>query len=115
MVLIIEILMLIAGLVALVKGEIPRWVLGKKSQYEVKGMGARLMGLVMILPLPCAFTSGMVLGASGVLQQGNLLGAAGVELLIVIIFGLLAIGLFYMNRQPLSMGDDNTQPPMMLS
>jgi hypothetical protein len=66
MLLILEIAMLIMGIVALIRG---RFQLTRNRVCE--GAGARLAGLIMILPLPLAFTVGFYIGANAVASGKN--------------------------------------------
>jgi hypothetical protein len=49
----LQILMLILGLYALIKGDIPSWFVGDKG-YEIKGWPARGLGLLMMSTVPLA-------------------------------------------------------------
>ena len=97
MLIVIEMVMLLAGVWALVTAKIPSWVLGGKK-YEVEGRGARLAGLFLILPLPMAFTGGIVLG----LLAGNdaNLYAAALEWLLVLGAGMAAVIVSRITRRP---------------
>lgn len=90
--LILEILMLIAGLYALIAGKV---TLSKGLQLQ--GTRARIAGLFLVAPLPLALVSGVVLGilvaASGS-DASSILGIATVvEVLIVL--GCLAGAVIY--------------------
>jgi hypothetical protein len=56
----LEIVLGLAGLWILFSGKVPGWIVGKKG-YEVVGMKARLIGLILALPFPFSFVSGIVL------------------------------------------------------
>jgi len=49
----LQILMLILGLYAVIKGDIPSWFVGGKG-YEIKGWPARGLGLLMMSTVPLA-------------------------------------------------------------
>jgi hypothetical protein len=57
--LIIEVVMFFSGLWALATGKLPAIVLGTK--YSIEGMGARIVGGLLALPLPVAFMAGLIL------------------------------------------------------
>jgi len=54
-----EILMAILGIVILVAGKIPRWLMpGLRHRYD--GPGIRWFGVLLLLPMPLAFLIGVV-------------------------------------------------------
>src|SRR5690349_8225720 len=57
MILVLEIAMLVWGIIALVKGK-----LKISKTKEVRGAKARLLGVVLVLPLPLAMMAGFVIG-----------------------------------------------------
>lgn len=59
MLLIIEIGMFIAGLVALITGKLPSILFGG-PKYKYGGTGARFMGLILLIPLPAAIFVGLL-------------------------------------------------------
>ena len=56
-----EIFMLVGGLYALATAKVPSFLVGG-GKYEVEGTPARVIGAVLILPLPAAFLAESVLG-----------------------------------------------------
>jgi hypothetical protein len=95
--LIAEIGMLIAGIITLIKGVVPSWALGGSS-HVIRGNGARIIGLIMVLPLPVALGVGFVVGLSGNLDA---IGTASlIELGTVIVAIILSIILSYFYREP---------------
>jgi len=111
MLLVIEILLLIAGIIALATGKLPSFLLGG-AKYRYEGRGVRWLGLILVLPLPLAFVSGVLLA----LLFGD--QATGytfvVELLIVlaVIIAVLIVSRYV--RQPVapltSDGQPNVEP-----
>jgi hypothetical protein len=91
MILGLEIAMLIGGLVALVTGKL------KLSQRMVtEGVAARLAGAVFLLPLPMAFTIGMVIGFMQATQGKPMDGSFNWTLVLMeagIVVGCLVVGL----------------------
>jgi hypothetical protein len=84
-ILIAEIALLIWGLVVLVRG---RFTSGRN---EVEGAVARIIGVILMLPLPCALMLGLTIGAS--------MAASGkrVDLGKMLLFSLIDIGLIIMS------------------
>jgi hypothetical protein len=101
MILVLEIVMLIAGIAALVKGEI-KW---SKSRVTT-GMVARIVGIIMLLPLPLAFTAGFVLGAvqAATRHPANVASvrvtAIVIEVVIVLVCFLLALTVGLVSAHP---------------
>lgn len=60
MLLLIELLMLVAGLWGLLTGRFPQLLLGG-GKYQIEGTNARLLGLLLISPLPLSFLGGILL------------------------------------------------------
>jgi hypothetical protein len=58
-----EIGMLIVGIMALVQGRLPL-----TKTREVRGLPARLLAIVALLPLPLSFVGGLLLGIATVAQ-----------------------------------------------
>jgi ABC-type sulfate transport system permease subunit len=55
-----EIILGLAGVWILFSAKVPTWIVGRKG-YEVVGMKARLVGLILALPFPISLVSGIVL------------------------------------------------------
>jgi hypothetical protein len=97
MLLLVEIIMLIAGLWALAAGKLPSLLFGG-PQYVLEGRGVRWLGLILILPLPIALAGGTVLTLLWG-QQGTFY-AFGLELLMVCVAGITALVVARAIRQP---------------
>ena len=88
MLLIIEILMLVTGLWAIFAGKAPSFLIGG-GKYQIDGMYARLLGVLLILPLPTAFLGAIVLVV--------LIGEDGTGYAAILEIGTVAIiGIFVM-------------------
>ncbi|MBA3534679.1 MAG: hypothetical protein H0T73_22395 [Ardenticatenales bacterium] len=59
MLFIFEVLLLLCGLYAIATGKLPQAVFGKK--YRTEGLGERLIGLMLVVPMPTAFIVGEIL------------------------------------------------------
>jgi hypothetical protein len=97
MLLLVEIIMLIAGLWALAAGKLPSLLFGG-PQYVLEGRGVRWLGLILILPLPIALAGGTVLTLLWG-EQGTFY-AFGLELLVVCVAGIAALVVARAIRQP---------------
>lgn len=80
--LIIEVMLFFAGLWTVVTGKLPAIVLGTK--YSIEGIGARLVGLLIALPLPVAFMAGIVLTLALGPKTGSGLGSL-IELVTLVV------------------------------
>ena len=60
MILVLEIIFLISGLWAIFTGKLPS-TLFSSAKYEIEGTAVRLLGVLLVLPLPVAFLGGVVL------------------------------------------------------
>lgn len=114
MLLILEIAMLVAGLYALIKGKVPSFIVGG-SHFEVKSAPARVMGLIMMLPIPATFVLTLVLafvmGASGQVDQSTLnVVATALEIVLVVLAGVVTLILFYVFRKPIIATDAEGNP-----
>jgi hypothetical protein len=76
-ILIVEIAMLIAGIIALLRGEIPL----TKVHY-VDGWPARIAGFILLLPLPLTFVAGLILRAV-LTAQGRVLQPGEIDHLVL--------------------------------
>ncbi|MCL4303735.1 MAG: hypothetical protein KJ077_49070 [Anaerolineae bacterium] len=79
---IIEVVLFFSGLWTLVTGKLPAIVLGTK--YSIEGMGARIVGLLIALPLPVAFMTGLVLAVVLGPEKGSALGTL-IELVTLVV------------------------------
>jgi hypothetical protein len=57
----LEIILGIAGVWILFVGKVPSWIIGKKD-FEITGMKARLIGLILALPFPLSLVMSVILG-----------------------------------------------------
>lgn len=60
MILILEILFLISGVWAVFTGKLPAFLFGG-DKYQIEGIAIRVLGVVLLLPMPLAFIGGVVL------------------------------------------------------
>lgn len=97
MLLIIEILMLVAGIMAISTGKIPPLLFGG-PKYQFDERGVRLLGAILILPLPLAFMSGVFLAL--VIGEQASSYALILELVILLAAGVAAIILSRFIRKP---------------
>ncbi len=90
MLLILEIAMLVGGIWAIISGRVPSFLVGG-GKYQVEGLVARLIGVVLLLPIPVvllgAFAIGFFLGedSSGYATLLEIVVVAGAALLAVIL------------------------------
>ena len=85
---VVEIIVLVGGLYTLVKGKVPSLlVIG--GEHDVEGTPARVVGAVLMLPLPAALLAGFVLAF--LFGEQGIRYAALVEGALVIACGLLAV------------------------
>ena len=90
MILILELALLVAGLISLFSGKIPEWMAGKG--YTVTGPIARIIGVIMMIPIVGAFCVGLTLGVmvgSGALPSDALGYTSCIEIALVL---TIAIG-----------------------
>jgi len=57
----LEIILGIAGVWILFAAKVPSWIIGKKD-FEITGMKARLIGLILALPFPLSLVMSLILG-----------------------------------------------------
>ena len=55
-----EIILGIAGVWILITGKVPGWIVGKKG-FEIEGVKARLIGVILALPIPFSTAGGIIL------------------------------------------------------
>jgi hypothetical protein len=98
--LIAEIGLLIGGLIALFTGKIPDFIFGKKASdgYTLPSMNARIIGGILMAPLPIALVLGFLLG----LLFGEDLLFLGTLIEIFLVLGAVVGGLvlYRVWRQP---------------
>jgi hypothetical protein len=93
----IEIFMLLVGIYALIVGSVPSFLLGG-TQYELKGKYARLLGLLLVIPLPVApalAVSMLLLFGESVIDY-----LPWVEIALLVICGVAAVIIGNSVRQP---------------
>src|SRR5437763_1518246 len=96
----LEIGMLVGGIILIIIGRIP---LGNRVS---QGVGPRIAGVVMLLPLPVAFGVGLVYGASVVAKgqqfdaQAAALKFAPIEAGIILFFLLASLGIIAATAKP---------------
>ena len=96
--LIVELVMLLAGLLIAITGNVPSWVMGG-PRYEVRGRGVRWLGVVLALPLPITLVASIV--AAFTLPESEAAGIAGViELFAVLICAIVALVMMVRLRKP---------------
>ncbi len=104
-ILIAEIVLIISGIWALATGKVPSLVFGKK--YRIEGLGARLIGLILILPMPFAFVAGIVLVLLLGQDEGALYGTL-LEIGTLVACLLVALVISYRIRKPVLATDINS-------
>ena len=97
MLLIIELIMLVAGIWAVATGKLPSLLFGG-SHYRLEGRGVRYLGVVLVLPIPVVLASSVVLALFlGEEASGY---ATILELIIVLGVGMAALIISRVIRQP---------------
>jgi uncharacterized PurR-regulated membrane protein YhhQ (DUF165 family) len=56
----LDIILALAGIWTIIVGKLPSWIIGKRD-HELTGMPARIIGLVLVLPVPISFTLSTVI------------------------------------------------------
>jgi len=97
MLLVIEIIMLIAGLWAVATGKLPSLLFGG-PRYKLEGRGVRLLGVVLVLPIPVVLAGSVVLALF--LGEEATGYATVLELIIVVGVGIAALTISRVIRQP---------------
>lgn len=97
MLLIVELVMLIAGIWAIVAGKLPSFLFGG-PKYRFEGRGVRWLGLILLLPLPMAFVGGVVLALLFGDQSSDY--ALLLELVIVLAAAIAVLIVSRFVRQP---------------
>jgi chromate transport protein ChrA len=102
----LQVLMLLIGLYALIRGDIPTWFLGGKG-YEIKGWPARGLGLLMMSTVPLAILVMAFLAFFDVPNFENV--GYIIELIIVILVAIATVVLSRRLRQPVEEEDIATE------
>jgi hypothetical protein len=93
---IIEIILFICGIIGLITGKLPSFVFGKK--YRIEGSGARLISVLLVLPLPVSFCVGLV---ASLLMGDQVLGFITVFEIVVLVVCFVAAAMISRRvRQP---------------
>jgi hypothetical protein len=84
----LEIIMLLGGLYAVIAGKIPSSFYGGKG-FVIESTPARLIGLLMMTPVPLSFASGLVLALMGAdVNSYGLFCELGIVIVVAIIAGV---------------------------
>jgi hypothetical protein len=99
MCLVLQIVMFVFGIVTLIRGQIK-----VAPSMVVRGPMARLIGLVLLIPLPLAFAIGLVIGVGLAAQGKGVKDMPGwivaVEPSIVVVCFILVLILGFVSREP---------------
>jgi hypothetical protein len=96
-----ELVMLGGGLYVLITGKIPGFLLGghRSDRYEVSEGLARFLGFLMILPIPCAFMTGVLMRLT--MDPSSVKGTAiFAEVAIVVGTAILVLIIYTIARTP---------------
>ena len=99
MLLLVELLMLICGIWAIATGKLPRLLFGG-SQYTAEGRKVRLLGVLLVLPIPLAILGTVLLDLLFGMQCSGC--DALLELFIVGAVGFASLIVFRAIRQPVA-------------
>jgi len=102
----LQILMLLVGLYALIRGDIPSWFLGGKD-YEIKGWPARGLGLLMMSTVPLAILATAFLAFFDVPNYQDV--GFITEIAIVVLVAITVVVLSRRLRQPVASMDEETE------
>jgi hypothetical protein len=103
MLLILEIAMLMGGIYALAAGKVPGFLVGG-GKVQIEGTPARLLGVLLILPLPIIFIGGFILA---LLMGEDAMGYATLlEVIVVIGTGILVVILSRVMGKPLAVENE---------
>jgi hypothetical protein len=100
---VIEIIMLVGGLWTVITAKVPSLLVGG-GKYDVEGTPARVIGGVLMLPLPAALLAGIVLGV--LFGEQGLQYAYWFEIALIIGAGLLAVILMRVAGRPMEQASD---------
>lgn len=93
--LIAEIILLVAGIYAIITAKLPSWFVGKG--YYAEGPQVRVLGILLAIPLPLAFCSGLVLG---IVDPELLTYASIIEIVSTLGVALIAVVMLRQIRKP---------------
>jgi hypothetical protein len=105
--LVIEVLMLIAGIWAIATVKIPSILFGG-AKYKIEGKGVRLLGLILVLPIPVSFITIFLLAFIVGDQAAEYSGM--VEVIIVLVCGIATVVASRFIRQPAISGPNADIP-----
>lgn len=97
MCIILEIAMFVGGIYALATAKVPTIVIGG-PKYQVEGPRARIVGALLLFPLPLAFMSGVALGLF--FGEEAQVVVPVIDVLIILAFSVAALIVAYASRQP---------------
>lgn len=86
MLFIVEILFFIMGLYALFTAKLPSWFVGKG--YYAEGSQVRLLGILMVAPLPVAFCAGLTLG---LVNPDYISAASLIEIVLILTAAIIVV------------------------
>lgn len=95
MLFIVEILFFIMGLYALITSKLPSWFVGKG--YIAEGSQVRLLGILMVAPLPVAFCAGFTLG---IIDPNLVTYASALEIILILVAALVVVFTLRNIRKP---------------
>jgi hypothetical protein len=98
MILIVELIFLVGGLWALVTGKLPTALFNSGGRYTAEGPMVRVIGLLLIAPLPLAFLAGVVMGLLFGEPSPGL--AILFEIVLIVAAAVLSMVIFYRIRRP---------------
>ncbi len=99
MLFIIEIVMLIAGIWAIATGKMPGVLFGG-GQYKIEGSAVRLLGLLLLTPIPLVIAGGIFLTLL-LDEQSAVLYGTWLELVVVLAVGIAATIIVRFIRKPI--------------
>lgn len=110
MLLIVELLFLGAGIFAAIAGKLPEWFVGKG--YYAEGATVRVLGGLMILPLPTAFCAGFVLA---IIDTNLVYIASIIEIVMILAVAITVVIALRKIRKPVAtsqaISSSQTPPP----
>lgn len=95
MLFIVEILFFIMGIYAAITAKLPAWFVGKG--YVAEGSQVRVLGVVMVAPLPTAFCAGLVLG---IIDPELVYIATAFEIIAILVVAIIAVFALRKIRKP---------------
>jgi hypothetical protein len=84
--LIAEVMFLVMGIYAILKAELPSWFVG--NGYIARGAQVRVLGVLLAIPLPLSFFSGIALA---LIDEELIWIGSSIELISMLIVSLVAV------------------------